>query len=71
MGAGTSDAQLTFSRCSSLSLGLGGPGMAGTQTVTGPSVLVLDTSITSGGTYTYSVSGGKCSFTLTVTSQSP
>jgi hypothetical protein len=66
MGAGTSDAQLSFSRFSSLSLGLGGPGVAGTQPVTGPSVLALDAGV-SGGSYTYTVSDGKCSFTLTVT----
>jgi hypothetical protein len=58
MGAGTSDAQLSFSRFSSLSLGLGGPGVAGTQPVTGPSVLALDAGV-SGGSYTYTVSDGK------------
>jgi hypothetical protein len=70
MGAGLSDAKLSFSRCSSLSLGLSGPGMAGTVPVSGPSVLVLDQTV-AGGSYGYTVSGGKCSFTLTVTSQAP
>jgi hypothetical protein len=70
MGAGASDAKLSFSRCPSLSLGLGGPGMAGVAPVSGPSVLVLDSTVAGGG-YTYTVGGGKCSFTLTVTSAAP
>jgi subtilisin family serine protease len=70
MGAGLSDAKLSFSRCSNLSLGLGGPGMSSTAPVTGPSVLVLDSTV-AGGTYGYTISGGKCSFTLTVTSAAP
>jgi hypothetical protein len=70
MGAGASDAKLSFSRCGSLSLGLGGPGMAGLAPVSGPSVLVLDSTV-AGGSYTYTVGGGKCSFTLSVVSQTP
>jgi hypothetical protein len=65
VGAGLADAQLAFSKCSSLSLALSnGAGK------TGPSIVVLDQTL-SAGTYTYTVSGGKCSFTLTVTSPSP
>jgi fervidolysin-like protein/subtilase family protein len=36
----------------------------------GPSVVVLDATLPA-GTYTYSVSGGRCSFTLAITSPSP
>jgi hypothetical protein len=68
MGAGASQAQLSFSRCSSLSLGLSGPGWSSSAPVTGPSVLVLNATV-GGGTYTYTVSGAKCAFTLTVTAQ--
>jgi hypothetical protein len=32
----------------------------------GPSVVTLDSTV-GGGVYTYAVSGGRCSFTLTVT----
>jgi hypothetical protein len=70
MGAGMSDARLSFSRCSSLTLGLSGPGFSAAAPVTGPSVLVLDTTVT-GGSYGYTVSGGRCSFSLTVTAQTP
>lgn len=70
MGAGLSDAKLAFSHCSSLTLGLSGPGMSAAAPVSGPSVLVLDTTV-NGGTYSYAVSGGRCSFTLTVTAQTP
>lgn len=68
MRAGQAEAKLSFSRCSSLSLGLTGSGLSATAPVTGPSVLVLDSNV-AGGSYVYAVSGGKCSFTLTVTSQ--
>jgi hypothetical protein len=65
VGAGLADARLAFSKCSSLSLGLStGAGASG------PSVVVLDTTLAA-GTYTYSVSGGRCSFTLTVSAPSP
>ena len=67
MGSGVTDAKLSFTRCSSLSLGLGGPGMSATAPITGPSVLVLDATV-AGGSYAYTVGGGKCSFTLTVRS---
>ncbi len=70
MGAGLSHAKLSFSRCSTLSLGLTGPGMSAAAPVSGPSVLVLDTTV-AGGSYGYTVSGGKCAFTLTVTSATP
>jgi hypothetical protein len=50
---------------SELSLGLGGPGMASSAPVSGPSVLV------DGGSYAYTVGPGQCSFTLTVTSAAP
>jgi len=61
VGAGTATAQLAFSKCSSLSLGL-----SNGQSATGPSAVVLSTTL-SAGTYIYRVSGGRCSFTLVVT----
>jgi hypothetical protein len=70
LGAGPSDAKLSFSRCASMTLGLSGPGLASAGPVSGPSVLVLDTTVTV-GSYSYTASGGKCSFTLTVTAQAP
>jgi hypothetical protein len=65
VGAGLADARLAFSKCSSLNLGLStGAGASG------PSVVTLDTQLAA-GTYTYSVSGGRCSFTLTVAAPTP
>jgi hypothetical protein len=64
VGAGVSDAQLSFSKCSSLSLGL-----SNGNSKSGPSVIVLDATL-SAGTYTYTVGGGRCSFTLSVTAPS-
>jgi hypothetical protein len=65
VGAGTAHAGLSFSKCSSLTLGL----LNGVSKA-GPSVVSLDATLTA-GTYTYIVSGGRCSFTLTVTSPAP
>jgi subtilisin family serine protease len=65
VGPGSASAQLSFSRCTALSLGLSNGSSA-----KGPSVLSLNTTL-SAGSYTYTVSGGKCSFTLTVVSASP
>jgi subtilisin family serine protease len=65
VGTGLADARLSFSKCSSLALGLSTGASAG-----GPSVVVLDATLAS-GTYTYTVSGGRCSFTLTVASPAP
>jgi hypothetical protein len=59
------DAKLTFSKCSALALGL-----SNGSSRSGPSAVVLDATL-AGGTYTYTVSGGKCSFTLTVTAPAP
>jgi hypothetical protein len=42
--------------------------MSAAAPVSGPSVLVLDTTIT-GGSYSYTVTGGRRSFTLTVIAQ--
>jgi hypothetical protein len=65
VGSGVADAQLSFGKCSALSLGLSnGAGKSG------PSVIVLDQTLAA-GTYGYTVGGGKCSFTLTVTAPSP
>lgn len=64
-GAGTAHAALSFSRCSTLSVGLSNGAAAN-----GPSVVSLDATL-SAGTYSYTVSGGKCSFTLTVTTPAP
>ena len=65
VGTGLADARLAFSKCSSLALGLSTGASA-----SGPSVVVLDAIIASGA-YTYTVSGGHCSFTLTVASPAP
>ena len=65
VGAGLAQAHLSFSKCSSLALGL-----SNGASTKGPSVVALNASLASGA-YTYTVSGGRCSFTLTVTSPSP
>jgi hypothetical protein len=65
VGAGTTRAQLAFGKCSNLSLGLSN----GTN-AQGPSIVSLNSTLAA-GSYSYTVSGGKCSFTLTVTSPSP
>jgi hypothetical protein len=64
-GAGVASAQLAFSKCSALSLGL-----SNGASTKGPSVVSLDATLAA-GTDTYTVSGGKCSFTLTITSPRP
>jgi hypothetical protein len=65
VGGGLADARLSFSKCSSLTLGL-----STGASKSGPSVVVLDTTLAAGN-YTYTVSGGRCSFALTVTSPGP
>jgi thermitase len=65
VGAGLADAQLSFSKCSALTLGL-----SNGNAKNGPSIVVLDSTL-SAGTYAYTVSGGRCSFTLNVTAPSP
>jgi hypothetical protein len=40
--------------------------MSRTVPAVGPSVVILDTTVAA-GEYTYTVSGGRCSFTLTIT----
>jgi subtilisin family serine protease len=70
VGAGLADARLSFSKCSSLSLAVGSSAASALATKTGPSVNVLDATLPA-GTYNYAVSGGRCSFTLTVTAPSP
>jgi hypothetical protein len=65
VGAGAANARLSFTKCSSLNLGLSNGGAA-----SGPSVVALDATLAA-GTYTYTVGGGRCSFTLTVTAPSP
>lgn len=67
MGTGLADAKLTFSKCSSLDLELKSFDGATIGSKSGASVLILDQNVTAGA-YTYVVSGGQCSFTLTVTS---
>jgi len=69
VGAGLADARLSFTKCSSLTLAIYNPGGSSVST-SGPSVVVLDSSLAA-GSYTYQVSGARCSFTLTVTSPSP
>jgi Subtilase family len=70
VGSGLADAELAFSKCSSLSLGLQSAAGAPVAAKTGPSVVVLDAPLAA-GSYAYSVSGGRCSFILTVSSPSP
>jgi hypothetical protein len=65
VGAGVVGAKLAFNKCSSLNLKLSNGSSAN-----GPSVLGLNATATA-GSYTYTVSGGLCSFTLTVTAPSP
>jgi hypothetical protein len=65
VGAGAVGARLAFTKCSSLNLKLSNGASA-----SGPSVLNLNAT-PAAGSYTYTVSGGLCSFTLTVTAPSP
>jgi thermitase len=65
-GSGSSDARLVFSKCNSLALSLSNGAAA-----QGPSAVVLDSTLVNAGSYTYQVSGGRCSFTLTVTAPTP
>jgi hypothetical protein len=65
VGAGSVHASLTFSKCNALALNL-----SNGASNSGPSVLTLDATVAA-GTYTYSVSGGKCSFALAVTAPTP
>jgi subtilisin family serine protease len=65
VGSGVASARLSFSKCSALSLALSNGASAA-----GPSVVSLNATLAPGA-YTYTVSGGRCSFTLTVTSASP
>ena len=69
-GAGAASARLSFTKCSSLSLKLT-QGATTIASASGPSILSLDRTVTTGG-YTYVVSGTqRCSFTLTVTAAAP
>jgi thermitase len=70
VGAGLADARLSFSKCSSLSLVLQSTAASPLATQTAPSVNVLDVTLPA-GTYMYAVSGGRCSFTLTVKAPRP
>jgi thermitase len=65
VGAGSASASLSFTKCSSMTLSLSNGSSA-----SGPSVVKLDAPL-GGGTYTYTVGGGKCSFTLTVAAPLP
>jgi hypothetical protein len=64
-GTGPATAQLTFSKCPALSLTITAAGST-VASGTGPSGLTVTASLTA-GSYTFTVSGGKCAFTLTVT----
>jgi hypothetical protein len=66
VGAGTATAQLSFSRCSTLSVALNTSSGLPVASATGPSVVSLLSTVAA-GSYTFTVSGGRCSFTLTVT----
>ncbi|TMK33918.1 MAG: hypothetical protein E6G64_03065 [Actinobacteria bacterium] len=69
-GAGTATAKLSFSKCSTLNLSLAASNGAAVGNAAGPSVVTLISNLSAGG-YAYTVSGGRCAFTLTVTSASP
>jgi hypothetical protein len=62
-------ARLSFSKCASLTLTLRKTDGTNLATASGPSVLALDQTLAA-GSYVYTVSGGRCSFTLTVTAAS-
>ena len=64
-GTGPATAHLTFSKCPALSLAVTSGGTT-VASGTGPSGLTVTASLTA-GRYTFTVSGGKCAFTLTVT----
>lgn len=65
VGAGTAHASLSFAKCSTLALAL-----SNGSSTNGPSVVSIDSTLAA-GSYTYTVSGGKCPFTLTVTAPAP
>jgi hypothetical protein len=69
VGSGASHAELAFSKCSALDLGLYS-GSSSIAAKNGPSVVVLDATLAA-GTYSYVIAGGRCSFSLTVTSPAP
>jgi len=69
IGTGVAHAELSFSKCSSLDLTVT-RGASLEASKSGPSVVVLDAALPA-GTYIYSVSGGRCSFTLAISSPSP
>jgi hypothetical protein len=70
VGAGTATAQLSFSKCSALSLVLADSKGSAVANASGPSIVTLASNVAA-GTYNYVVSGGRCSFTLAVTSAAP
>jgi len=70
VGSGTTSARLSFTKCASLTLTLTGSAGESLATSTGPSVLPLSAPLTA-GSYTFVVGGGRCSFTLTVSSPAP
>jgi thermitase len=69
VGAGAAGARLSFSKCASLTLSLRKADSTNLASASGPSVLALDQTLAA-GSYVYAVSGGRCSFTLTVTAAS-
>ena len=64
---GTVEAQLAFKRCGSLDLALLDAGNTTLGGLSGPSVVSMGAIVPSGD-YAYTVGGGRCSFTLTITS---
>jgi hypothetical protein len=65
VGSGVTSASLSFTRCNSMTLSLSNGASA-----SGPPVVALKATLAA-GTYTYTVGGGKCSFSLIVTQPSP
>lgn len=64
VGAGVAHAALSFSKRSALNLNVYG-GTTLLASKSGPSVVLLDANL-GAGTYAYEVSGGRCPFTLTI-----
>lgn len=65
VGSGSTHAELSFSKCTTLALKLSTGAL-----MSGPSVVTVD-AVLPPGPYTYTVSGGRCAFTLTVTGPAP
>ena len=70
VGSGAATASLSFTKCSSLNLTLATSSGTAVGSTSGASPVALSATLAA-GTYVYTISGGRCSFTLTVTSATP